>query len=266
MREYSFGFLEEELKQKKLTLEDTMIKFNLLNSDRKVTSIGELFSDQNKLGIEIIDMMNLNRQKIDGSLIHQFKEMEKIISELKSYPIESIRESICNAIIHRDYTVKGDTIVKIYNDRIEIISLGEIPSNISPKGLTLGISVCRNDEIMEVFRYLGITSKIGKGIEKILREYKEYKLEPTIESLGGVYRITLPKISYTINGVIVKKTYRKILDILDEKGTITNEELQTLIGLTSSGVIKNLKEMLEIGLIEKIREGRNISYRIKISK
>ncbi|NME35876.1 ATP-binding protein [Fusobacterium perfoetens] len=154
-----------------------------------------------------------------------------------------------------------DTIVKIYNDRIEIISLGEIPSNISPKGLTLGISVCRNDEIMEVFRYLGITSRTGKGIEKILREYKEYKLKPTIESLGGVYRITLSKISYTINGIKIKKTYRKILDILDEKGTITNEELQALIGLTSSGVIKNLKEMLELGLIEKIREGRNIRYK-----
>lgn len=51
---------------------------------------------------------------------------------------------------------------------------------------------------------------------------------------------------------------------MERRGTITNKEIQEYLKLKSTCVVNYLKEMLE--LIEKIREGKNISYRIKMSK
>lgn len=53
---------------------------------------------------------------------------------------------------------------------------------------------------------------------------------------------------------------------MERKGTVTNKEIQEHLDLKSTSIVNYLKEMLELELIEKIRYGRNISYRIKISK
>ena len=53
---------------------------------------------------------------------------------------------------------------------------------------------------------------------------------------------------------------------MENRGIITNKDIQEHLELKSISVVNYLKEMLELELIEKIREGRNISYRIKISR
>lgn len=50
---------------------------------------------------------------------------------------------------------------------------------------------------------------------------------------------------------------------MESKGTVTNKERQEHLELKSTSVVNYLKEMLDLRLIEKIRNGRNISYRIK---
>lgn len=50
---------------------------------------------------------------------------------------------------------------------------------------------------------------------------------------------------------------------MEKRGTVSNKEIQEHLELKSTSVVNYLKEMLEVELIEKIREGRNISYKIK---
>ena len=43
------------------------------------------------------------------------------------YPLPAIRESVVNAVVHRDYTIIGTDIeLSIYVDRIEVISPGTV--------------------------------------------------------------------------------------------------------------------------------------------
>ena len=56
------------------------------------------------------------------------------------------------------------------------------------------------------------------------------------------------------------------MEFIESRGTVNNKEIQEHLELKSKSVVNYLKEMLELELIEKIREGRNISYRIKTSK
>ena len=266
--EYSFTQLEKEFDRLGIELTDEkLVGLNLLSSDGKITYEGILLSDQCTHGIKLIDYIENEKVKlVTGSLIAQYitlkEKMIQISTEMK-YPAKALLEALKNMILHRDYSYNGDSIIRIYQDRIEFTSLGELIANLTVEGIELGISLRRNFNLVRVFQELNVTKGNGKGIQEILSAYKEYKVKPVFKSIGGVFQVILPKPEYTLNGKIVSDKYRKALEFMERKGTATNKEIQEHLNLKSTSVVNYLKEMLELELIEKIREGRNISYKIK---
>ena len=50
-----------------------------------------------------------------------------------TFPEEAVRETIVNALVHRDYLLSGTTVeLSIYEDRLEVISPGRLPNGITP--------------------------------------------------------------------------------------------------------------------------------------
>ena len=49
--------------------------------------------------------------------------------------MEALREAVINAIVHRDYRIPANILVEIYDDRIEIWSLGKLPPGIRVEDL-----------------------------------------------------------------------------------------------------------------------------------
>ena len=91
------------------------------------------------------------------------------------YPEEAIRETIVNAIAHRDYTISvTDIELSIYSDRIEVISPGKLPNTITIERMKMGCRATRNELIKEVLRDynyidargLGVPRKIIAGMKK----------------------------------------------------------------------------------------------------
>lgn len=269
--EYSFTQLEKEFDRLGIELTDKeLVELNLLSSDGEVTYEGILLSDQCTHGIKLIDYTDDGKvEVVTGSLITQYitlkEKMIQISTEMK-YSIKALLEVLKNMILHREYSYNGDSIIRIYQDRIEFTSLGELIANLTVEGIELGISLRRNFNLVRVFQELNVTKGNGEGIQEILSAYKEYKVKPVFKSIGGVFQVILPKPEYTLNGKIVSDKYRKVLEFMERKGTATNKEIQEHLNLKSTSVVNYLKEMLELELIEKIREGRNISYKIKTSK
>lgn len=269
--EYSFTQLEKEFDRLGIELTDKeLVELNLLSSDGEVTYEGILLSDQCTHGIKLIDYTDDGKvEVVTGSLITQYitlkEKMIQISTEMK-YSIKALLEVLKNMILHREYSYNGDSIIRIYQDRIEFTSLGELIGNLTVEGIELGISLRRNFNLVRVFQELNVTKGNGEGIQEILSAYKEYKVKPVFKSIGGVFQVILPKPEYTLNGKIVSDKYRKVLEFMERKGTATNKEIQEHLNLKSTSVVNYLKEMSELELIEKIREGRSISYKIKISK
>ena len=269
--EYSFTQLEKEFDRLGIELTDEkLVGLNLLSSDGEVTYEGILLSDQCTHGIKLIDYIeNEKIEVVTGSLITQYitlkEKMIQISTEMK-YPIKALLEVLKNMIMHRDYTCYGDSIIRIYKDRLEFTSLGGLIANLTVEGIELGISVPRNPNLMKVFQEIGIAKGNGEGIQEILSAYKEYKVKPIFKSIGGVFQVVLPKPEYTVNGKVISDKYRRVLEFIESRGTVNNKEIQKHLELKSTSVVNYLKEMLELELIEKIREGRNISYRIKTLK
>ena len=266
--EYSFTQLEKEFDRLGIELTDEkLVELNMLSSDGEITYEGKLLSDQCTHEIKFIDYTDDGKvEVVTGSLITQYiilkEKMIQISTEMK-YSIKALLEVLKNMILHRDYSYNGDSIIRMYKDRIEFTSLGELIANLTVEGIELGISVQRNSNLMKVFQEVGITKGNGEGIQEMLSAYKEYKVKPIFKSIGGVFQVILPRPEYTINGKVISDKYRRVLDFMESRGTVTNKDIQEHLELKSTSVVNYLKEMLELELIEKIRDGRNISYKIK---
>ena len=262
---YSFKILEKELEKLGIILNvDKMRELELIDTNDNITEIGILLSDNCNHNIKIIIYDTCIEDKtFNGSILSQFYKIKDYLikSELnRFYPLEMILEGLINAIVHRDYDYKGDTIFRIFKDKIEIISLGGLIGNLTIEGIKLGICEPRNISLMKIFKILGLVKSYGAGINMIINEYKKYEITPEIISAGGVFKIAFPKIEYLIYGKSLKKQYRKILDLFNTYSEITNIMIQNHLGVKSTSAIIYLKEMQELGLIKKVKNGRNIKY------
>ena len=91
------------------------------------------------------------------------------------YPVIAIRETIRNAVVHRDYSLTGKDIkVAIYDDMIEITSPGLLPPSIDYSAMESRQSEVRNKVIAPVFKRMGIIDQWGNGLKLISEELKKY--------------------------------------------------------------------------------------------
>jgi ATP-dependent DNA helicase RecG len=96
------------------------------------------------------------------------------------YPIEAIKELVVNMIIHRDYSADYNSIIKIFDKRIELYNPGALPDDLSFKQLLSEgyISQPRNCQITELFKDAGMFEEYGYGIKKIYSAFSDNGLRP----------------------------------------------------------------------------------------
>ena len=91
--------------------------------------------------------------------------------EKSTYPPDVLRESVVNALIHRDYLLSSTDIeLAVYSDRLEIISPGRLPNGITPDRMRTGCRSARNQLIKDVMRDYRYLEHLGMGVPfKIIR-------------------------------------------------------------------------------------------------
>lgn len=96
--------------------------------------------------------------------------------DIPTYPEEAIRETIVNALIHRDYLLSDTDIeLAIYEDRLEVISPGKLPNGITPERMRLGTRAARNSFLKDFMRDYGYLEHMGMGVpRKIIKGMKEH--------------------------------------------------------------------------------------------
>jgi ATP-dependent DNA helicase RecG len=85
-------------------------------------------------------------------------------SKYNAYPLEAIRESVLNALVHRDWTRSIEIEINIYPDRMEIVSPGALPNSMSVEKMKAGQRSPRNPIILEILRDYGYVDNRGMGV------------------------------------------------------------------------------------------------------
>jgi ATP-dependent DNA helicase RecG len=82
-----------------------------------------------------------------------------------------IEELLTNALIHRDYFIQDAIKLFIFQDRIEIISPGSLPNNLTVEQARKGIRKKRNNILDSLAPFLMTYKGAGSGILRALRLY-----------------------------------------------------------------------------------------------
>lgn len=128
---------------------------------------------------------------IEGSLIDQVDEVMDFIrkninvrfvitgkprrDEIWDYPLDALRESVINAICHRDYADNSDIQLKIHDHRLTIWNPGGLLPEMTIEELynPNHSSKLRNKLIGQIFYDVGLIERYGSGIQKIIDACKE---------------------------------------------------------------------------------------------
>lgn len=148
-----------------------------------------------------------DRQDVQDDLLAQFNAAVFFLmkhlnrrSEIKGVnrkdiyeiPFEALREAIANAIIHRDYSISGTSLmVEVYDDRVVIINPGVFPGH--QKKDFGKISVRRNERIADLFFRMDKVERAGTGIRRMKEAMAATGLPSPLISQTGFYTITFKR-------------------------------------------------------------------------
>ena len=218
---------------------------------------GSLFQQMEEL-YSYLDMRNQTKATFDG--------LYRI--DTRDYPENALREALLNSLVHRDYSFRASTLVSVYADRIEFVSVGGLPSGIELDDIMLGLSVCRNPKLAAIFYRLQLIEAYGTGMPKIMNAYTETELKPKIEVSSNAFKITLPNRNTGANHTetlvgTLKSEEKRILDFIGSHGNIVRSDVDRLLDVSQATANRILKRMVAEGLIYQDGNGRKTKYRRK---
>lgn len=218
-----------------------------------------------------------DRREFGGSLFQQMEELYAYLdmrnqiratfeglyrTDTRDYPEEALREAMLNSLVHRDYSFSASTLVSVYDDRIEFVSVGGLPTGISLDDIMLGLSVCRNPKLAAVFYRLELIEAYGTGMPKIMKAYAGTGLEPKIKATANAFKITLPNRNAKASSVSLPQgPEQKILAYLEDRDHVTRSEADVLLGVSQATSNRILKRMVKEGLLCQDGSGRTTKYR-----
>lgn len=169
-------------------------------------------------------------------------------------PERAIKESITNAVIHRDYFIKKDIEVKIFEDRVEIENPGLFPYNITSANIGyIRSDGYRNDLLVKHLREFPAPPNLdqNEGVRSIRVEMKDNYLYPpiywTYPHLQDAVRIIL------LNEKVASE-WEKINHYLKKNKYITNEIAREVTGVLQRDKMSQiLKKWVDKGLLIQIK-------------
>ena len=265
----------------------------IIGSDGTYTNLGMLLSDQciHTVKLAVFEgskkSVFRDRKELDGSLLAQLEDAYAYIDQFnrtraefegldridkRDYPPEALCEALLNAMTHRDYSFSGSTLISIFDDRIEFVTIGGLVRGLTFNDIMLGVSALRNQNLANAFYRLKLIEAYGTGILKINESYSDCDVKPLFEVTDNAFKITLPNINYagerkelpTATAKVKGKDTRKelVLKLVKQQGSITRKDVEDGLNISQSTAILLLREMVESGLLVKVKEGKFIKYRI----
>ncbi|MEG2411461.1 MAG: putative DNA binding domain-containing protein [Clostridium sp.] len=281
-QDLSFCSTLNEFKNRSIDLSDTQMKtLGIINEDNLYTNLGLLLSDQcsHTIKVAVFDGIDKSkfkdRREFSGSLLKQLNDVYEYIDifnkikaeflglqrmDTRDYSSETLREALLNSVVHREYSFSGSTLINIYVDRIEFISIGGLVKGISINDILLGISQARNEKLAAIFYRLRLIEAYGTGISKIMNAYKDFLREPELKVSDNAFVISLPNFNFSSDLIGSENYEENIMEHLTSHQSISRKELEKLFNLGQTMAGRMLKSMVDKDLLKSIGSGSSIRY------
>ena len=284
-QELSFEILHRKLKehiQIEAFNQDTLRTLNLYDNNNGYNNAAAILADTNHFpGIDIVkfgENISINQKRATFENRSILEVYEKSIDVFRDYyqyeviqgadrekvekiPEAAFREAIANALIHRAWDIASQIRVLMFDDRIEVISPGGLPSRITEEEYLSGkLSVLRNRNLANVFYRLGFVEIFGTGITRIKHLYEEGLIKPDFEVSENTIKIVLPVFEKNLNLTENEQTVYKFLSKTMLKPI---SEIAPYVPFGRSKTTQLLKGMEQKGIVVVEGKGRGTKYILK---
>ena len=281
-QELSFEILHRKLKET-VRIEnfdkDTLKTLNLYDDVNGFNNAAGILADKNHFpGIDIVkfgENISIIQKRSTFENVSVLEVYEKAIEVFRDYyqyeviqgadrkkmekiPEAAFREAIANALIHRVWDVDSQIRVSMFDDRIEIVSPGGLPSGITEEEYLFGkLSALRNRNLANVFYRLGFVEIFGTGITRIKQLYAEALIKPDFEVSENAIKIVLPifekNADLTEDEIVVYKLLSKTM-------LKPISEVAPYVPFGKSKTTQLLKSMGQKGVVIVEGKGRSTKY------
>lgn len=212
---------------------------------------------ENKVFKKVWDDHTLNPKELINSILLEIPDWNESVEvsdgifrkNIYNYEPEIIREIVANAFAHRNYTMRGDIFINLFQDRLEIHSPGLLPLGVTPENI-LTKSVQRNALLAKLFYDLKLMEKEGSGYDKV------YEL-----LLGSGKQLPIvieaeDRVTVILKKQIVSKDVLKLMDKASQDLQLKQKEVIALgIIAQSEGI-----SALELSKILNISKPNGLQY------
>ena len=191
-------------------------------------------------GNSIGDTQYQDSEDIDGTLSAQFQRSFAFIKrnlhhvqngrgfntlgELEVPPI-ALEELLVNALMHRDYFDSASIRILVFRDRIEIISPGHLPGNLSTEDIQHGKTKRRNPILSEHAAHLLPYRGLGSGIHRAQQAWPQIELQD--HRSGNEFRAVVARPQVGTQSIDpVTPPIMALLALLADKGPLGNAEIR----------------------------------------
>lgn len=214
--EQQFG---EPLAQHNQPLPQLLTNMNLMNQGQLNVAGGLLFAKTPQyalpafivkavafVGTEIEDERYIDSRDITGKLADVFQQtLGFIVANTRAAQGEQgfnsqgqteiprivWEELVANALIHRDYFVSAPVRVLVFADRVEIISPGHLPNNLTIENIKAGNSNMRNPILASFAAKLLPYRGLGSGLLRALRAWPQIELID--DRAGNLFKVIVAR-------------------------------------------------------------------------
>ena len=189
--------------------------------------------------------------------------------EVHEYPQIVVRELCVNMLAHRDYAIDGSAArVMLFRNRIEWASPGGLPPHVTVENI-LNEQFSRNPAILSILYEAGYVEAFGQGLDTVVAVSKQEGLPPpTFRDTGASFIVTAfgrPLDVFLGEGIYgqLSESQRKILGLIRSRGEVPPREIRELFrDRTERSIQRDIKSLIEAGLVASMGEARAIRYRL----
>jgi len=188
------------------------------------------------------------------------------IFDIPLFSREVIRESINNAIAHRDYQIQSEVVIKLYPNKFVITNPGGFPLGVNINNLLTINSTPRNRLLTEILAKTGIVERSGQGVDKIF-----YQCITESKGLPDYSKSDDYQVELIIPGIVRDKAFFLFINqIQQDKSDEEKLSVQDVIilDLINQGADKSelnldvVNKLYNEKLIEKVGRTRKLKYRL----
>lgn len=258
----------------------------LIKQNGKYNLLADILSDNNDVSIKVArfagkdksELIVRNEYGYKCLLVAMNKAMDYVLSfnetrvrlsgklqrdEEKLFDESSFREAWINACLHNKWSTLVPPAVYIFNDRIEIISTGSLPLDFSLEDFYSGVSRPVNIQLQKIMGQLDIIEQTGFGVPEIIKHYGKEAFNIRDNFIVVTLKFPFELNRNPINQDILTPSQKNVLRAISDHPTIKTNELTEVVGLGISMVNRIIKELKELGYVERVGSNKSGYWKVK---